>query len=204
MAPGSLPLRLQQPSITNPLHHHSLWGYSIVCSATMRLGQLYSATVFDTESTKAMRISTLIRLTLAMALLASTEFCQADSDLLDCRESVDAQLWTSPAKPLPGEPFKIMAVTTEGPADSLVIREQNGDSTPIHVTRRGGPPWSLEGEIEAFISSRPVQIEVRRNGETVGCRTLTGPAAPPRWNKATEAFYSAWIENSLMPRPART
>lgn len=149
-----------------------------------------------------MRSSTLIRLTLVMALLASTEFCQADSDLLDCRESVDAQLWTSPAKPLPGEPFRIMAVTTGGPADSLVIRDKSGGTTPIRATRRGGPPWSLEGEVEAFLSTRPVQIEVRRNGETVGCRTLTAAAAPPRWNKATEAFYSAWIEKLFDAPPS--
>ena len=126
-----------------------------------------------------MRILTTLRLNLAIAILASNGFCKADSDTPDCRESADAKLWTSPAIPVPGQPFKVMAVTTEGPADTLVIRDKTGGTTPVHVTRRGGPPWSLEGEVDSLLSSGPVQIEARRDGETVGCRTLNA-AAPPR------------------------
>jgi hypothetical protein len=149
-----------------------------------------------------MRILTTLRLNLAIAILASNGFCQADSDTPDCRESADAKLWTSPAIPVPGEPFKVMAVTTEGPADTLVIRDKTGGTTPVHVTRRGGPPWSLEGEVDSLLSFGPVQIEARRDGETVGCRTLNAAAPPPRWDKATEAFYSAWIETLFDAPPS--
>jgi len=144
----------------------------------------------------------LTRLGLIAGLLAIIGINQSAFAAPRCDQFENVAIWTSPAHPAPGEPFNIMAVTTEGPADSLVIRDKSGGTTPIRATRRGGPPWSLEGEVEAFISSRPVQIEVRRNGETVGCRTLTDAALPPRWNKATEAFYSAWIEKLFDAPPS--
>ena len=122
----------------------------------------------------------------------------------DCDNSENLAIWTSPATPSPGESFRVMAVTTDRAADRLVLVDEQGDSRQIRVARRGGPPWSLEGELNGFTTSRPLQIEVQRGGETVGCQRLDSPRGSGLngWNKATEAFYAAWIEKLFDAPPS--
>ena len=122
----------------------------------------------------------------------------------DCENSEDLAIWTSPAAPLAGESFRVMAVTTNRAADSLRLVDEQWESRPIPVTRRGGPPWSLEGKVDGFATSRPLQIEILGHGETVGCQKLASPQGSGFnvWNKATEAFYAAWIEQLFDAPPS--
>ncbi len=150
-----------------------------------------------------------LRATLAVIALTHAGTSLAEDNPTDCRESSAVTVWTSPARPVPGEPLRIMVVATDHAADGMTIIDDRGMGSPVRVTRRGGPPWSLEGEVRSFSATRPMQIEVHRDGETVGCRRLpmdsrtfsAGANPSPSWNRETEAFYSAWIE-TLFDAPA--
>jgi hypothetical protein len=120
----------------------------------------------------------------------------------DCRDSDEIRLWLSPARPEPGRTLKIMAVMSDGPADGLILSRERGGSTRLRAVSRGGPPWSLSGEIDPP-GSGAARIEVQRGGETVACRRVgpgpvpsAGPPSPQEreWSRPVEAFYSAWIE----------
>ncbi|MFN5745774.1 MAG: hypothetical protein ACK443_06765 [Methylococcaceae bacterium] len=114
----------------------------------------------------------------------------------DCRSTDTATLWLSPARPLPGEPLKVMAVLTEGAADHLSIIRADGRTVPIRTKTLSGPPHSLYGEIGSAPAGE-YRITVAHEGETLACRKVGDGAlvAPPEdWNPQVEAFFSAWIE----------
>jgi hypothetical protein len=118
-----------------------------------------------------------------------------------CADSGKAAIWTSPLQAVPGESLKIMAVLTDGPAESLVAIDPDGGSVPLDATPRGGPPWSLAADFDPPRGGS-YRIEVRRGGTAVACRTVAvGRAAEGSdepavngWDTTAEAFYAAWIE----------
>jgi hypothetical protein len=118
-----------------------------------------------------------------------------------CPERGTAALWTSPLDPRPGEPLRIMAVLTDGPAETLAAFGPDGEELPLDAIPRGGPPWSLSAELDPPRSGG-YRIEVRRGGEPVACRVVAvgqggGDSGEPSvndWDTPAEAFYSAWIE----------
>jgi hypothetical protein len=119
----------------------------------------------------------------------------------ECADSEDARIWISPANPAPGDAIRIMAVTTDAAADGVMVADGRGAERSIPTRRRGGPPWSLEGET-AFPASGSLRLEVRRGGDIIGCREIAGGrvgasqhgTADGSWTEPMEAFYSAWIE----------
>jgi hypothetical protein len=141
------------------------------------------------------RAVSLLSLVLGLAGAARAE------SAADCPDSPSAAIWTSPAEPRPGEPLGILAVLTDGPADSLTAFSPDGQPANLRTIPRGGPPWSLEGRLDPR-QAGGYRIEVRRGGQTVACRVVpvgrTGESVneprPSHWNTAAEAFYSAWIE----------
>lgn len=129
---------------------------------------------------------------------ATTALADRDPAAERCVENTAAAIWTSPLRPLAGETLKIMAVLTDGPAETLAAVGPEGDDLPLDAVLRGGPPWSLSADLEP-LGSGSYRIEIRRGGEPVACRRVTvglssaGPAAD-EWDTPAEAFYAAWIE----------
>lgn len=117
-----------------------------------------------------------------------------------CESTREANIWLSrPYSDDPGR-LRIMAVTTDAPATMLAITDRHGTQTSLPVRYRGGPPWSLIAQWRAT-DGDVLQIVLHRNDQRIACREVTTETAmamaPPRlqtWNLASEAFYSAWIE----------
>lgn len=142
----------------------------------------------------------LINLTLifGMAFGWATAKAAGETEGSRCRDSGTATIWTSPLRPNAGEILKIMAVLTDGPAETLAAVGPEGEEVPLDAIPRGGPPWSLSAELEAPRDGA-YRLEVRRGGEPVACRVVTvgrtsAVPAVDAWDTPAEAFYAAWIE----------
>lgn len=147
-----------------------------------------------------------LRIAVLVALLALPLLGLAREEA-PCTSPDGIGIWLSPARPAPGQPVRVMAVMSDAPAESLTLRTADGATLPIDTIRRGGPPWSLAGELPPGLPG-DLQIEVRRAGEVVACRAIAphdAIVAPVDlgmgWSKPVEAFYSAWIE-TLFDAPA--
>lgn len=143
------------------------------------------------------RLFLLIGLTWLISQPATAENTPAPP----CPDNPSATVWTSPIRPAPGQPVKLLAVMTDGPADTLTAFAPGGAEILLDTIPHGGPPWSLGADFQAG-SAGAYRVEIRRGGEPVGCRMvgvgqgadLPHPPAPDDWNTAAEAFYAAWIE----------
>ncbi|MBY0483194.1 hypothetical protein [Nitrosomonas sp.] len=133
-----------------------------------------------------------------VCLLAWVSIPAVHAEDTACEATGATHIWVSPLNPKIDEPFKIMAVSTDGPASELVLIDSQDQRMSLQSQRRGGPPWSLIAVLEKLNEGR-YRIEANRNGKLIACHTLTlgGSDQQERlraWNLATEAFYSAWIE----------
>jgi hypothetical protein len=145
------------------------------------------------------------------ALMAALPAMAEQASGASCRENPVAAIWTSPLNPSPDEPLKIMAVLTDGPADTLAAFGPEGEELPLDAIPRGGPPWSLAANLDPGRSG-VYRIEIRRGGEPVACRTVAvgrgaGNSNEPSvndWDTTAEAFYSAWIEQLFDAPPEET
>ncbi|TAN47498.1 MAG: hypothetical protein EPN21_17465 [Methylococcaceae bacterium] len=115
----------------------------------------------------------------------------------DCKDSDAVAIWTSPRQPLAGESLKVMAVAGDGALQGLQLSRADGNAIPLPTVERGGPPWSLSTVLE-HAEAGDYTLEALRDGQPVACRTVRVGGAATRpiqgWDPATEAFYSAWIE----------
>ncbi len=145
-----------------------------------------------------------------LAALAWPGLAAAQESSAPCPEHPAAAIWTSPAAPAPGEPLRIMAVLSDGPAEGLSATGPDGEPVVLDAAARGGPPWSLSAEIDNPAPGA-YRVEIRRGGEAIACREVgVGRAArsnsnpdPGEWDTSAEAFYSAWIER-LFDAPPET
>ncbi len=130
-----------------------------------------------------------------------------------CPDQSAVAIWTSPLVPRGDTPVRVMAVMSDGPAESLVAVGPDGSELPLNATPRGGPPWSLTGELP-HAQDGAYRIEVRRGGEPIACRDMLvgasargtpsdGPAVD-EWNATAEAFFSAWVERLFDGPPEET
>ncbi len=126
----------------------------------------------------------------------------------DCRPGEQSRVWTAPWRPLPGEPLEVMAVSTEGELEQLLVTDPAGRRTTLRHDANGGPPWSLHGTL-----FRPTagtyRIEATRDGQVAACEEVrVGSMAGDRnrgdWNLATEALYAAWIEHLFDAPPEQS
>ncbi len=131
-------------------------------------------------------------------LLAWASISVAVAENTVCEETGTTHIWISPLNPKADEPVKIMAVSTDGPVSELTLIDSQGQRTPLQSRRRGGPPWSLTAGLDRLTEGQ-YRVEAGRDGKLIACHPLNtgGPGQQERlktWSLATEAFYSAWIE----------
>ena len=115
-----------------------------------------------------------------------------------CEETGETHIWISPLNPKADGEVKIMAVSTDGPVSELTLIDSQGRRVPLQSHRRGGPPWSLITELER-LNDGHYRVEAGRDDKLTACHLLIIGGSdtqerPKAWDLATEAFYSAWIE----------
>jgi len=152
----------------------------------------------------AMRLSKLagspIQLTgyVLACLLAWANISTALAEDFSCEETGDTHIWISPLNPKADEPVKIMAVSTDSPVSELALIDSQGQHKPVQFHRRGGPPWSLISALDK-VNEGNYWVMASRDGKPTACHALSigGSSVqerPKTWGLATEAFYSAWVE----------
>lgn len=124
------------------------------------------------------------------------------------------QLWIAPLAPVAGKPLRVMVVAPESLEGAEVSFSLGGTAvTPARTVHRGGAPFSIEATVDKAAAGH-YKLELLRDGKTLACRTVdvgrTKAAARPAgagtwtatraWDRATEDYYSAWIE-SLFDAP---
>lgn len=119
--------------------------------------------------------------------------------LADCAREDSTQIWFSPASPEAGETVRVFAVSADLAIDGLRMGAQDSDADrPVQVTRRGGPPYSLDAEVRLPLDGSGLRIEATRGDERVACRSLkpgtVSHSGSHDWSRANEAFFAAWIE----------
>ena len=124
-------------------------------------------------------------LTYALAAFAADADCQQDAHTLIYLNRHGAEGGMSG-----------MAVNADMAIDSVIWRSQRGDMQVLPVTRRGGPPWSLEFSLEtAEDGGGQGQLEVVSQGRRLSCQPLEVDAPAARhWSRPMEALFSAWVE----------
>jgi hypothetical protein len=153
----------------------------------------------------------------------------ANKDDGACAAGAAATVWWSPRAPVAGAALRILAVAEELREAELVVTGPDGQRRPLGVVTRGGPPWSFEAAVPSA-SPGSYRVEVMRAGEPVGCRTIhvsSGQSAPAAasspaaagggpgggavvwesrlaWDRATESFYSAFIERLFDAPPDKS
>jgi hypothetical protein len=154
----------------------------------------------------------LARMSLALVLWMAAAAATHEGE---CREKPDVTVWSSPENPVAGEPLRLMVVAESVKAGE-VFDTAGKNEAALPTTRRGGPPFSFAAEVAAPAAGNH-RIELRADGHTLACKTITvaarGKAKKPRtqpavawentrvWDRATENLYSAWIE-TLFDAPA--
>lgn len=138
-------------------------------------------------------------------LLACTGISVASAESYSCAESGDTHIWVSPLSPKADEQVKIMSVSTDGPVSELALIDSQGRRMALQSGRRGGPPWSLVAA-SAGVGEGDYRVVAERDGMLAACHPLSIGGSgkqqrPDGWGLATEAFYSAWIEE-LFGAPA--
>ena len=118
----------------------------------------------------------------------------------DCLTSDTARIWVSPGTANAQRTIRVLGVSTEEPADTLSVIDDQGREAPVRTTSGGGPPWSLRGTL-SLEPHETIRLELRRGERMLACRRLDAddPAsweqrADDGWTLPVEAFYAAWIE----------
>ena len=131
-------------------------------------------------------------------LLAWVSISAALAEDLSCEESGETHIWISPLNPKADEQVKIMAVSTDSPVSELTLIDSQGRRMSLQSRSRGGPPWNQATALEK-LSAGDYRLVANRDGKLAACHPLSigGSGTQERakaWGLATEAFYSAWIE----------
>lgn len=144
--------------------------------------------------------SALLITAVVLAFIACSALAQDEAE--SCQDRDDVAIWVSPRAPLPGGLLRVMVVVREPTLNELEAYDPSGNLIPLEITERGGPPWSLSTTIDNA-QVGVYRFEIVRNGSVITCRHATVAQGNTRttqeqtrlvWDQATEAFYSAWIE----------
>jgi hypothetical protein len=131
-------------------------------------------------------------------LLTWVSVSAALAEEYSCAETGETHIWISPLNPKADGIIRIMAVSTDGPVSELALIDSQGARMPLQSRRRGGPPWSLIATLKGA-NDGDYRVVAGRDGALTACHTFTiggsgTQKSPKAWGLATEAFYSAWIE----------
>ncbi|QIK37506.1 hypothetical protein GWK36_05400 [Caldichromatium japonicum] len=126
----------------------------------------------------------------------------------ECRQGMAVRVWTAPLMVRPGQPLAVMAVATDGVLDAILVTDPAGRIEVLPSRPGGGPPWSLQGTLFR-VEAGPYRLTALRAGQAVGCTEIDvgqgmGERGSGRWDEATEAFFSAWIEHLFAAPPDET
>ena len=125
-----------------------------------------------------------------------------------CEETAGTHIWISPQNPKAEDAIKIMAVSTDGPVTEMALIGGTEHLAILQTRQRGGPPWSSFSKLEG-VPEGNYRIAAGRDGKVIACQQFTIGATSEhkkkyQWNRATEAFYSAWIEELFGAPPDET
>jgi hypothetical protein len=138
-----------------------------------------------------------------------------------CEARDDAAIWWSPREPVAGAPLRILAVSEALRDAELQVVGPDHQRRPLAAVTRGGPPFSYAAAIDKPAAGG-YELSVVRGGKTVSCRRIQvvahGRAAAAAdaddagvvwrsrlaWDRATESFYSAWIERLFDAPPGES
>jgi hypothetical protein len=137
-----------------------------------------------------------------------------------CRETTDTRVWLSPLAPVAGQPLRILVVSEDVRQGEVQVTLPGHTAQPLATSTRGGPPYSFGAELRV---PKPGTVEVAlvHKGETLACRRVSvsgrrqaAPAVRPEgpgawqatheWSRATENFFSAFIERLFDAPPDAT
>src|SRR6476646_9889461 len=117
-----------------------------------------------------------------------------------CTAGDAAVIWWSPQEPQPGSALRILAVSESARDAELKIAAPGGAAAPA-IVRRGGPPFSLEGDVEKAAAGN-YRVEVVQSGKVVGCRNIhvtsghgaksAAPSGAKSDSKAVWTAHLAW------------
>lgn len=132
------------------------------------------------------------------SLLALTGVALAQAEGFPCEETAETHIWISPLNPQTDRLVKLMAVATDGAISDMALVDSQGRRIPLETRRRGGPPWSATAALVG-LNEGDYRVVASRDGNPVACHPFSvgGKAAqetPKAWGLATEAYYSAWVE----------
>jgi hypothetical protein len=138
-------------------------------------------------------------------LLAWASISVAQAEDTSCEETGETHIWIAPLNPKAYDQVKIMAVSTDGPAPELALIDSRGRRMPLQSRRQGGPPWRSAATLEGF-GEGDYRLIASRDDKLTACHSLTiGGSGTQKssktWGLATEAFYSAWIEELFAAPP---
>lgn len=126
---------------------------------------------------------------------------------VDCQASSEITLFTSPRAPAPGAPLRVMALTEQrGVTGELSVVGPAGGVAKSD-TRRGGPIYFWNTQLDAAPAGTH-RVAFRAPGVHVCATVEVGAEVPARatgrwgqvwateaaWDRATEAYFSAWLE----------
>ena len=149
---------------------------------------------------------------LLSAFLVSAGDAKAKGPFGGCEDPTELAVLFSPLAPWKGAPLRVVFAAEQPLEGELSLIAPDGNVAAKSHERHGGPPYFWFAEV----ASPPVgtwHATLTRDGVPGECRTITREIAvrraeppPPRststsvwplrgtWNRATENFYSAWIE----------
>ncbi len=161
----------------------------------------------------------------SLLLASSPAHARAGASAADgggkCAAGDGAVIWWSPKEPQPGSALRILAVSESARDAELKIAGPGGVAAPA-VIRRGGPPFSLEGDVEKAAAGN-YRVEIVQAGKVVGCRNIhvasghgAKASAPVKtdskavwtahlaWDRSTENLYSAFVERLFDAPPDKS
>ncbi len=143
----------------------------------------------------------------ALAALAATATARGGPDGA-CEPGSTDWVWVMPRAPRPGEPMRLLAVSTAGAPDALVVTAPGAAPEVRPSAPAGGPPWSLLGGLSSPAPG-PYRVEAIRDGRVTACIEVEVGGGPSDrgsgdWDRATEALYAVWIERLFDAPPEQS